>query len=69
MISVAPIAPADRAATAPIGPAPVMNTRLPAAVPPLRLAQIPTDSGSRSPTAASDSESGTGCAKSAGSVT
>ena len=68
-MSVAPIARADRAATAPIGPAPVMNTRLPAVVLPFRLAQSPTDSGSSRPTAASESESGTGCAKSAGSVT
>ena len=56
-------------ASAPIGPPPVMKTRDPAVVPAFWLAQMPTDSGSSSPTAASESESGTGWAKSAGTVT
>ena len=41
----------------------------PAVVPAFWLAQIPTESGSRRPTAASERSSGTTCAKSAGTVT
>ena len=53
----------------PIGPAPAISTRDLPSIPALRIAAMPTDSGSHNAAASSDTESGTGCANAAPMVT
>jgi hypothetical protein len=62
MTSAAPNAVAAWVVITPIGPAPAISTRDPGTIRALRLAQMPTESGSRSAAASSEIESGTGCA-------
>ena len=67
--SAAPNALAACVAITPIGPAPAMRTRDPGTTSALRLAQMPTESGSSRAATSSVMESGIGCAKGAWIVT
>ena len=69
VISVAPKACAHCAASNPIGPAPVTSTRSPALTFAFWHAQTPTESGSMSAPASSETESGSANAKSSWIVT
>ena len=69
VISVAPNARAHCSARSPIGPAPVTSTRSPALTPAFWHAQTPTDKGSISAPASSETDSGRVNAKSSWIVT
>jgi hypothetical protein len=69
MTSAAPNALAAWVAMTPIGPAPATSTREPGLIWALRLAQMPTESGSSSAATSSVTASGTGCANGAWIVT